>query len=187
MAFYVKGFLVLFVVVSVLLHLPPGRVYQKYIRFFAQFVLTLALLTPVLSFFGDGERFQKLIAYEEFTEELAQVAQDMKQVEYLYGDYHREAYEQAIAEDVSRIAQGYDFTVQECDVRLSGEYEVDSIVLTVLENDERPETVSRVVIDQVVREETEHIAFAGLRQELTDFYGLDGEGLVIQYAGGREG
>lgn len=187
MAFYGKGFLVLFVVVSVLLHLPPGRTYQKYIRFFAQFVLTLALLTPVLSFFGDGERFQKMIAYEEFTEELAQVSQDMKQVEYLYGDYHRQAYEQAIAEDVGRIVLGYDLALQECEVRLSGDYEVERIVLTVLENGDRQETVSRVVIDQVAREETEHTAFARLRQELTDFYGLDEEALVIQYAGGREG
>ena len=83
MASYVKGFLVLFVLVSVLLHLPPGKTYQKYIRFFSQFILTLALLAPVLRFFGDKDAFLELIAYEKFTEELVAVSRDMKQVEYL--------------------------------------------------------------------------------------------------------
>lgn len=64
MVAYVRGFIVLFVVLTILLHLPPQENYRKYIRFFTELILTLALLTPVLSVFCDSAEFLELIEYE---------------------------------------------------------------------------------------------------------------------------
>lgn len=183
MASYVKGFLVLFVLVSVLLHLPPGKTYQKYIRFFSQFILTLALLAPVLRFFGDKDAFLELIAYEKFTEELAAVSRDMKQVEYLYSDYHKEAYEDAIAEDVGRIAESHSFAVQGCEVCLSKEYEVERISLIVGEKNEE-DAISGILLKDDVSGETEEIIFSELKKELTEFYGIDASKITIAYESG---
>lgn len=165
MVAYVRGFIVLFVVLTILLHLPPQENYRKYIRFFTELILTLALLTPVLSVFCDSAEFLELIEYEAFTEELSMVSEDMEHIEYLYGDYHREAYEDAIGEDVRRIAEGYHFSVQDVVVELSEEYEVEYIALQI--SGEGEASVSRE-----------------LKAELRGYYQLEEKEIEIRYGKG---
>lgn len=181
---YVKGFLALFVLLTVLLHLLPGNGYQKYIHFFAEFIMTLAILTPILSILGDSDEFLKLVEYEAFTEELASVSKDMQHMEYLYGDYHREAYEEAIAEDVKRIAEGYAFCVKEVSVTLSEEYTVNNISLWVTENANEEIAISRVTLGEEKESADEDIICAELKQELMEFYQLDESKIKIQYGDG---
>lgn len=165
MVAYVRGFIVLFVVLTILLHLPPQENYRKYIRFFTELILTLALLTPVLSVFCDSAEFLELIEYEAFTEELSMASEDMEHIEYLYGDYHREAYEDAIGEDVRRIAEGYHFSVQDVVVELSEEYEVEYIALQI--SGEGEASVSRE-----------------LKAELRGYYQLEEKEIEIRYGKG---
>lgn len=184
MVTYVKGFIALFLLLTALLHLPPQKSYQKYIRFFAELILTLALLAPVLSVICDSEEFLKLVDYEEFTEELNEVSKDMQQMEYLYGDYHKAAYEEAIAEDVKRIAEGQAFFVQSVSVELSKEYTVEHIFLQVTGEEKEQVIVERVVLEQSAREENGNIVCEKLRQELMEFYQLDETKIEIQYGNG---
>ena len=182
MASYVKGFLVLFVLVSVLLHLPPGKTYQKYIRFFSQFILTLALLAPVLRFFGDKDAFLELIAYEKFTEELAAI-RDMKQVEYLYSDYHKEAYEDAIAEDVGRIAESHCLRCKAARSVFPRNMRWNVFLLS-LEKKMRRYVISGILLKDNVSGETEGDYFLELKKELTEFYGIDASKITIAYESG---
>lgn len=185
MALYVKGFIVLFVVLTVLLHLPPQENYRKYIRFFSELILTMALLSPVLSVFCDSDEFLELIAYEAFAEELSMVSEDMQHIQYLYADYHKEAYEDAIGEDVKRIAEGYHFKVQEVAVKLSEDYVVEYITLRISEDD-----AEQVVIEQVnvMREERaadeEPVNGKGLKAELMTYYQLEEGEIEIRYGKG---
>ncbi len=187
MAAYVRGFIALFLLLTVLLHLPPGKSYQKYIRFFAELILTIALLTPVLSIVCDSEEFSKLVDYEEFTEELEELSKDMQHMEYLYGDYHKATYEEAIAEDVKRIAEEYGFFVQEVSVQLSDEYTVDHISLRVTEDENEQIVIERIVLEQTARDENGNIICSKLRQELMEFYQLDESKIEVQYGNGQEG
>lgn len=184
MAAYVRGFIALFLLLMVLLHLPPGKSYQKYIRFFAELILTIALLTPVLSVVCDSEEFLRRIDYEEFTEELEELSKDMQHMEYLYEDYHKAAYEKAIAEDVKRIAEEQGFFVQEVLVQLSSEYAVEHISLRVTEDEINQVVIERVVLENTAREENENIICSKLRQELMEFYQLDESKIEIQYGNG---
>lgn len=183
MAAYAKGFISLFVVLTILMHLPQKENYRKYIRFFAELILTIALLSPVLSVFWDNEAFLDLIAYEAFIEELSMVSEDMKHVEYLYGDYHKKAYEEAIGEDVVRIAEGYHFFVQAVEVNLSDAYAVECIALQVTENDKE-----QIVIEPIdltwEREENEPAACRKLKEALMEYYQLEEEAIEIRYGNG---
>lgn len=165
MAAYVRGFIVLFVVLTILLHLPSQENYGKYIRFFSELILMMALLAPVLSVFCDSDELLELIEYEAFTEELSMVSEDMEHIEYLYGDYHREVYEDAIGEDVKRIAEGYRFSVQEVEVKLSEEYEVEYIALRISGEGEA----------DIDRE---------LKAELMGYYQLEEKEIEIRYGKG---
>lgn len=93
------------------------------------------------------------------------VSEDMEHIEYLYGDYHREAYEDAIGEDVRRIAEGYHFSVQDVVVELSEEYEVEYIALQI--SGEGEASVSRE-----------------LKAELRGYYQLEEKEIEIRYGKG---
>lgn len=184
MAAYIKGLLALVLLVTVLLHLPPGNSYRRYIRFFAELLLMLALLTPVLSLLGDGEVLLEQIAYEEFSEERKELAQDMQNMEYLYGDYHKRAYEKAIAQDVTRMAEGYAFTVKEAEVQLSDAYAVEQIRLWILPAEVAQAAMERGAVEKDMQKGTGEMVCMELRQELMEFYGLATSQIQIQYGDG---
>lgn len=179
---YVRGFIVLFVLLTLLLYLPPGKSYQKYIRFFAEIILTLGILSPVLSVFCDSEEFLELIEYEEFMESLSEISRDTQKIEYINNDYYLEKYESAIEEDVSGIAEQYGFTVQEAKVDLSREYTVDKIQLWLTDRIEERIVVERIVPKEQEDETGTDAAYAGLRQKLSEYYQLDAAMIEIQYA-----
>lgn len=175
---YVKGLIVLFVVLTILLHLPTQENYRKYIHFFAELILTMALLSPVLSIFCDSDKFLQLIEYEAFSEKLAMVSEDMEHIEYLYEDYHREKYAQAVAEGVKQIAEGYDLDVQKAAVELSEEYQVEHITLNIATK-EAGEIVIGMAEDEVFFDK-------GLKAELAEYYGLEEKEIEIRRGRGKE-
>ena len=48
---YMRGFVILFVLLVLLSYLPPGKQYRKYIRFYAQLLMVLAALRPLFVLF----------------------------------------------------------------------------------------------------------------------------------------
>ncbi len=152
MTAYVKSFLVLFVLLALLLYLPPGRRLQKYIRFFAGLILMMGLLSPALSFFFDSEAFLQMIRYEEFAEELAGISRDMERIEYVEEDYMIEQYERAIAEDVMQLAGQYGYEASDARVRLTGAYEVAQIELWISKAgaENEGQTAGGIVIGEIV-------------------------------------
>lgn len=183
---YVKGLIVLFVVLTILLHLPTQENYRKYIHFFAELILTMALLSPVLSVFYDSDEFLQLIEYEAFEEELAMVSEDMEHIEYLYEDYHREKYAQVIAEGVKQIAEGYDFCVQEVEVELSEDYKVKHMTMCISENEENLIAIEVVKVAGTEEKTADTNVFAdrGLKAELARYYQLEEKEIEIRYGKG---
>ncbi len=186
MVAFVRDFIVLFVVLMILLQLPTQENYRKYIRFFAELILTMALLSPVLTIFGDSDEFLKMIEYEAFSKELAMVSADMEHIEYLYEDYHREKYEEVIGEEVKRIAEEYDFCVQEAAVELSEDYKVEHMTLRISERDAKQVVIEPVeavgAVENVVDEEV--IADRGLKAKLVEYYGVEEKEIEIRYGKG---
>lgn len=185
MVTFVRDFIVLFVVLMILLQLPTQENYRKYIRFFTELILTMALLSPVLTIFCDSDEFLKMIEYEAFAKELAMVSADMEHIEYLYEDYHREKYEEVIGEEVKRIAEEYDFCVQEAAVELSENYEVEHMTLQISESDARQIVIESVeVAGAGENEEEEVVADRGLKAKLVEYYGVEEKEIEIRYGKG---
>lgn len=185
MVTFVRDFIVLFVVLMILLQLPTQENYRKYIRFFTELILTMALLSPVLTIFCDSDEFFKMIEYEAFAKELAMVSADMEHIEYLYEDYHREKYEEVIGEEVKRIAEEYDFCVQEAAVELSENYEVEHMTLQISESDARQIVIESVEVAGAGEDEEEEVvADRGLKAKLVEYYGVEEKEIEIRYGKG---
>lgn len=99
---YVKGFLILFLLMKVLVYFVPKNVFRKYISFFSGVVLVIGLLQPVLWLFGqDGKMLQKVqdeqLQYWQWEKELSQIEAGadalLKEGEQFLADYYYETTE----------------------------------------------------------------------------------------------
>lgn len=180
---YIKGFLVLMILMTVLLYLLPGKSYHKYIHFFSELILTIALLSPILSVFYDSEEFLEMVEYEAFMEELSAVARDMEQIEFIHSDYHKETYEEAIAMDVEQIVEGYDYEVQDVRVILSEKYVVQEISIEIVADTSGGISIGRSALQQA-KEEREEMVSTQLKQELMEYYQMEESQIEIQYGVG---
>lgn len=180
---YIKGFLALFVLMTLLIYLVPGESFKKYIRFFSEIILALGFLSPVLSFICDSDEFLQMIEYEEFAESLNEISRDTQKLEFLQNDYYIGEYEQAIGEDVSRIAEQYAFTVRDVDVHLTEEYTIDSIYLSITNREEGEIVIGKIGAKEEADGAGKEYIYAGLKKELSEYYQMEEAKIEIQYDG----
>lgn len=184
---YIRGFIVLFVLLALLLYLPPGKEYQKYIRFFAQLLLVLSILSPFLSIICGDEEFMDKIAYEEFMENLDELSRDTQKIEYMQNDYYREQYEFAAAQDVKQIAgqelSEYGLCAQDVAVRMGEDYTIEEISVQIKKRDADDITVGEILIsgDEEGKGEEDEAVYAVLRQKLARYYQMEESKIKIQY------
>ncbi len=126
---WMKDFLVIYLVLTILTSLAAIEQYKKYLHFFSGVVLLLVLTAPVLNWFGGDGRLEALVSYEAFWEELDSARQDMKKLEFLENDRFISKYEQAVAQDILMQAAQLDISVRQVTVNLSSDYEIRQAVI----------------------------------------------------------
>lgn len=189
---YIRGFIALFILMTILVYLVPGENFKKYIRFFSEIILTFGFLFPVLSFICDSDQFLETIRYEEFTENLSELSRDADKIAYIHNDYYIEEYESAIEEDVKRIAGQYGFAATDVAVHMTEQYTVDHISLSIAEGTEEEKSVIEKIEVNVgafsgegtladAGNNREESVYAKLKEELVTYYQLDEALIEIQY------
>lgn len=124
---WVKEFLILYLLLTILMHLTAADQYKKYLRFFSGIILVLMLLSPVMRLLGNDGRLETLISGEIFWEQLDSIRQDTQKLEFLQNDHYREKYETALAGDMLAQAAGYNLPVREVRVSLTQDYEISRV------------------------------------------------------------
>ena len=93
---YIKGYLVLYVVLMILIQMIPREGFRKYIRFFSEMILVIGILTPMLQFFGKEDFFLEKINYEAFMEELEEVSSEAEEIVFTENQEYLEWCEKTI-------------------------------------------------------------------------------------------
>lgn len=135
---YVKGVVILSLLLSIFVELVPENSCRKYVRFFAQFILVLGLVSPFFS--GDGREsgFMESIRYESFLQNVEEARLNAeKMVSQSDKDYMKEYEEKALAEDVRQLAEENDFTVREIVAEMTESYQIDRIYVRIAEPEEK--------------------------------------------------
>ncbi len=183
---WMKGVIILFVILSALMYLIPKAQYKKHIRFFVEMVLVIAVVHPITEIIYDNEKFEESIRYSEFWQEMENLQKDVEKMEFVQGDYHREEYEKAIEEDIRQMAEGAEYEVCQIEAVLSESYELQNIELVIERASPEVWEVAEVDVGQIGEEKSlaeETIlkqAAMELRQDIQSFYQLEEEQIVIE-------
>lgn len=124
---WVKEFLIIYLILTILLHLAASDKYRKYIRFFSGLILLTFLASPMFQLFGASGQLEARIAYESFWEQLDSTKQDTERLTFLKNDYYVQKYEEAIAQDIERQAAEQEIALKSIDVALSEDYEIQKV------------------------------------------------------------
>ena len=136
---YMRGFVILFVLLVLLSYLPPGKQYRKYIRFYAQLLMVLAALRPLFVLFGGKDTFYEKMAYAQCMEKLSEFSRDTQKIAYLNQDRYRTEYENVIAENIREkvddMLQEYGLGTESVTVELGEDNIMQEIILRWMTGD----------------------------------------------------
>ena len=133
---WIKNIICFYIFITVILHLLPKENYRKYVRFFTGMLLVILVMNPVLSLLGKEEVVIRKISQAGFFQELDNLKMDTEHLEQSQKKVYMREYERAIALDVNGMAVRKQLNPLQTKVRLSGEYQVESIALEVEYNQE---------------------------------------------------
>lgn len=172
---WVKNYILVFFLMSVLLSLVSKKEYKSYIRFFMEMVLIVALVTPILGALGKSEDFLKKIEYDRFWQELNTIQTDEKKMNYINEEYYIDYYEEMVAKDALSFAKQEGYEVEEADVVMDGDYQILSIGLKGVWS----ETDSSIKVEQIGGEEKEEETL-GLQEKVAEYYQLETSAVTIK-------
>lgn len=179
---YLKSYVILFLVLTILLEMVPKAGMQKYIRFFSQMILVFGLLYPVLGWMGESDAFLEKIEYQSFLQKMEEVQSDAEKIAYLDNDHYVKKYEDAIALDATQMAQEENFAVKEIAVEMTENYEIKCIRMTLTNPVKEGIVIGKVVLeDGQKKQASEDGAYKKLKEKLVSYYQLSEEQLDILY------
>lgn len=167
---WVRNIVCFYIFMAVILHLLPRESYRKYVHFFSGMLLMILVMTPVLSLFGQEEVLMKKISQTGFFQELDNLKLDTAHLEQTQKKVYLQEYERAIAMDVGRIAGEKQLKALWTEVRLSEEYQVESIHMEVSFAEEEGLFLSKASWED---DSQEYPKVQELKGELMGFYQLE--------------
>ena len=184
---WMKGIVILFVVLSALMYLVPKAQYKKYIQFFMEMVLVIAVISPISKVIYASEDFEEKIRYSQFWQEMENVQMDVEKMDFIQSDYHRAEYETAIEEDIRLMAEGKEYEIDQIYAALSDKYDLESVTMVVKsEKEESGCGVEDISVDTIGGEESLaekailEQSLSELKKEIRSFYQLEEEQIVIR-------
>lgn len=178
---YLKGFLVLFLLLTILVNMVPKESYRKYIRFFSQMILAFGIFYPLFGYLCDEDELLEQIQYETFVEGLTETARDNERISYLQNEFYVEEYEKAIAMDAGTLAEECGYTVEEAAVDLSDDFEIEQIRLVLLQTGKEEIVIGEIQMEPETEktDQTEDEKYQLLKEKLIHYYQLTEEQLFI--------
>lgn len=167
---YLKGFIALSLLLTVLNQIVPNKSFQKYIHFFSEMILAFGIIYPMLNLFGESDFFLEKIHYKAFIEELNEVSMDAEKIQYIKNDVYVQEYEEAIALDVGNLLSRYDYETKYVSVELSDTFEIEQILVELAECKKEEKNILEE--KQVCQE---------LEEKIMSYYEIEKEQLTVVF------
>lgn len=167
---YLKGFIALSLLLTVLNQIVPNKSFQKYIHFFSEMILAFGMIYPLLNLFGESDFFLEKIHYKAFIEELNEISMDAEKIQYIKNDVYVQEYEEAIALDVGNLVSRYDYETKYVSVELSDTFEIEQILVELAECKKEEKNILE-----------EELVCQELEEKIMSYYEIEKEQLSVVF------
>lgn len=177
---WMKGIVILFVILTAFMHLIPDKKYRRYVRFFAEMVLIAAVVQPIAEIIYAGESFADKVEYTQFWQEMENLQKDSKKLDFMQPEYYRGQYEKAIAKDAAGMLENEEWEVTGAEADLTEEYELKRIELTVTLTEKEGQSTDGAAgkLAKLARQEQ---AEGKIREKLKTYYQLEDEAILLTF------
>lgn len=170
---WVKNYTMVFLLLSVISAMAAKKDYKRYINFFVELLLVVAIVTPVLQLLGRDEDFFEKISYDSFWQGLDSIRMDQEKMEFLDDSYYINYYEDIIATDVKQMAGNAGFEAADVLVTMTDTYEVEHIYMEVSSSEDNQILVGEIFENEISPE------IENLRNEVAEYYQVKPEQIQI--------
>ncbi len=145
---WMKQFLILYLVLTILIQLAAAEEYKKYVRFLSGIILLLALITPVLRLVGGGGDSKMTHAYDRFWKQIDDFTKEAQKLRTQQNGYERQTYENAVSTNLSEQVQEQGILVSQVRVALSDDYRLQrvDVWLDVVYRQQHPSAPDEVTV-----------------------------------------
>ncbi len=132
---WMKEFLIIYLILTILMHLAAGEQYKKYLRYFSGMILLAVLVSPALKLVRSSDGKRALSSYyQEFWEKLDSTAQESGELDF-ENDRLLQKYESAVERDMEGRAEGMGISVSRIRVQLADDYTVKNVKIWMAEKE----------------------------------------------------
>ncbi len=167
---WVKNVVCFYIFLTVILHLLPRDNYQKYVRLFSGMLLMILVFSPVLSLLKKEDALLQRISQLGFLQDMDNLKLDTAHLQQDQKAMYLREYERAVGMDISRMAEEKQLYANQVDVRLSEEYQVESIAMEISMKGEEKGLLRKASYGDNSQEYPEVYR---LKQELMEFYQIE--------------
>lgn len=143
---WMKEFLILYLILTILMQLAAAEEYKKYLRFLSGIILLLVLITPVLRLTGSGGGQRMEQSYETFWKRMDDFTKDADRIRQQQDRYELQLYEDRVSENLTAQVQEQGMSVSQIRVTLSEDYKIQqaAVWLDVSYRRQRPQAKQQV-------------------------------------------
>lgn len=178
---WIKGVIILFILLKVVLYLVADSRYYRYIHFFSGLIIILAILMPLTGMRGTGQLLVEKLRGLELTEALREAQGQAQTIDFLDKEYYDREYDRIIGACVEETAGEYGFAVKEFDAEVSQEGEVEQISMSIQEIRQGNDImISDIVIDAAGEKSGVYdYIYSDFQKKLSQTYGIAEDKILI--------
>lgn len=171
---WVKNYSLVFLFFTVLTSLASKKEYRRYLELFAELVLVITLLMPLLKLLGRESDFLDKIAYDTFWQGLDGIKADREKLDFLGEETYIAHYEKVIEADVSGMAEDAGYGVLRVKASLNRDFTVERLEMDLAKKQDY------TVIQGSIEAKPEEREITILKEKISEFYQIEVENIVIQ-------
>lgn len=122
---WIKGFLILYLLLTIFQNMAASEKYEKYLKFFSGFLLLLYIVMPFWQL--HGQDLSKTLESSYFWQQLDSIRREANYFETVQSKTAVKKYEQALSQEAAEFLEDRGWRVKRLAVSLDGQYQVRQI------------------------------------------------------------
>ena len=122
---WIKGFLILYLLLTIFQNMAASEKYEKYLKIFSGFLLLLYIITPLWRLHGQDLPKQLETGY--FWQQLESIRQESSYFETVQSKTAVQKYEQALSVEAAELLEGRGWPAKRIEITLDGQYQIREI------------------------------------------------------------